>query len=74
MTELLERALAAVRRMPDTEQDAIARAMLNLTEPGEPANLDPDELQDVLEALAEVERGDIATAEDVEAAFRAFRR
>ena len=73
MTELLERALEAVRRMPAAEQDAIARAMLSLADRGEPYDIDPDELQDVMEALAEVERGHIATEEEVEAAFRRFR-
>ena len=76
MTELLERALEAVRQKPAAEQDAIADAMLGLVKlsEDEPADVDPDEAQDVIEALAEVERGDVATPEEVAAAWRSFDR
>ena len=59
MTELLERALMAVRQLPDDEQNAIAEVMLTLAGLGDDGEIDPDELQDVMEALAEIERGEI---------------
>lgn len=74
MTRLLEEALEAVRRMPTAEQDAIARAVLRLGRPMGADAVDLDELQDVMEALAEIERGDVASEEHVADAFRAFER
>ena len=42
MTKLLDKALEAVRRLPPSSQDNIARAMLNLTgSEGEPDAIDP---------------------------------
>jgi DNA-binding transcriptional regulator YdaS (Cro superfamily) len=71
MTKLLERAMEAVRRLPPEEQDAIALAMLNLTrEEGEPEEIDPAHLPDVLESLAQARSRQFATDAEVEAAFR----
>ena len=73
MTELLEKALETVRRLPPETQDYIARAMLSLAaDEGEPEEIDPAHLQDVLESLAQAQRGEFATEAEVEAAFRAF--
>lgn len=77
MTDLLEKAVAAVGRMPAAEQDAIARAMLSLAQIGEDADgddMEPEHLTAVLEGLAQVERGEFATDEEVAAAFRRFER
>jgi predicted transcriptional regulator len=73
MTKLLEDALATVRRLPPADQDHIARAMLSLAlgHP-EPEAIEPGHLAAVLEGLAELERGEFATDEEVEAAFRHF--
>jgi hypothetical protein len=73
MTKLLERALAAVRRLPANTQDEIARAMLVLA--GDEAGLepiDPAHLPDVLESLAQARRRQFATDGEVEATFRRF--
>ena len=74
MTKLLEQAMDAVRQMPPADQDAIAQAILSLLSPGEADEIDPDHLQDVIEGLAEIDRGEVATDEEVEAAFRSFDR
>ena len=75
MTKLLEEALEAVRQLPADSQDEIARAMLNLAGRGdEPEAIDPDHLAAVLEGLAQARRGEFATDEEVEAAFRRFNR
>ncbi|MEH3144716.1 MAG: hypothetical protein PGN34_05080 [Methylobacterium frigidaeris] len=74
MTKLLEQALDAVRQMPPADQDAIAEAILSMLKIGDADEIDPDHLQDVLEGLAEIDRGEIATDEEVEAAFRSFDR
>jgi hypothetical protein len=73
MTELLHEALEAVRRLPPDHQDEIARAMLALAGiEGEPEEIDPAHLPDVLEGLAQAGRREFATDAEVEAAFRRF--
>lgn len=75
MTKLLERALEAVRQLPPDSQDEIARVMLNLAgDEGEPEEIDPAHLADVLESLAQAKRRELATDADVEVAFRHFDR
>lgn len=74
MTKLLEKALEAVRQLPADSQDEIARAMLNLASEGEPEDIDPTHLADVLEGLAQARRREFATEAEVEAAFRRFDR
>jgi len=73
MTKLLERALAAVRRLPANTQDEIARAMLALAgDEGNLETIDPAHLPDVLESLAQAKRRQFATDLEVEAAFHRF--
>lgn len=73
MTDLLEKAVEAVRRLAPEAQDEIARAMLRLAEDdGEPEPIDPADLSAVLEGLAQAERGEFASDAEVEAAFRRF--
>jgi Ca2+-binding EF-hand superfamily protein len=74
MTKLLEKALEAVRQLPADSQDEIARVMLNLADDGEPQDIDPAHLADVLEGLAQAKRREFATDDEVEAAFRRFDR
>jgi hypothetical protein len=73
MTELLEKAVEAVRRLAPKAQDEIARAMLQLAEDeGEPEPIDPADLSAVLEGLAQADRREFASDAEVEAAFRRF--
>ena len=75
MSDLLDHAVDVVRALPPAEQDEIARAMLALaTSDGDPGVIDPAHLPAVLEALAQVRRGERATPEQIEAAFRLFDR
>ena len=74
MTKLLEKALEAVRQLPADSQDEIARAMLSLADEGEPEDIDPEHLADVLESLAQAKRREFATDAEIEAAFRRFDR
>jgi hypothetical protein len=75
MTKLLARALEAVRQLPPDSQDEIARAMLSLAGgEGEPEDIDPAHVADVLASLAEARRRKFATEDEVEAAFRRFDR
>ncbi len=75
MTKLLEKALETVRQLPPDSQDEIARAMLTLAgDEGEPEEINPEYLSDVLESLAQARRREFATDAEVEAAFRRFDR
>lgn len=72
MTDLLEKAVDTVRRMPPDAQDDIALAMLELARIGSPSPIEPDHLADVLAGLAEIARGDVASDAEVDAAFHRF--
>jgi hypothetical protein len=75
MTKLLEKALAVVRQLPPDNQNEIARAMLTLAgDDGEPEEIDPAHLPDVLESLAQAKRREFASDAEVEAVFRRFDR
>jgi hypothetical protein len=75
MTKLLDQALEAVRRLPASSQDEIARAMLHLaTSDGTPEAVDPGHLSAVLEGLAQAQRREFASDAEVEVAFRRFDR
>ena len=72
MTRLLDRALETVRRLPPSDQDNIARAMMSLAKVGgeAPEAIDPAHLPDVLEGLAQCRRRQFAAVAETEAAFR----
>lgn len=75
MTDLFEKAVSAVRQMPTAEQDTIAQAMLSLARIGESPDgddIEPEHLAAVLEGMAQADRGEFATDEEVAAAFRRF--
>lgn len=74
MTERLDRAIASVRNLDPEAQDRIASAMLSLLDEDEPEEIDPEHLPGVLQGLAEAERGEFASDEEVAAAFRNFGR
>ena len=74
MTKLLEQALDAVRRLPATSQDEIARAMLSLAGDESPERVSSADLAAVLEGLAQAQRREFASDAEVEAAFRRFDR
>jgi len=75
MTDLMEKALAAVRRWPEARQNEAAEMLLALDRLGRSVYVASDEeLAAIDEALAQVERGEFASEADVEAAFARFRR
>jgi hypothetical protein len=64
MTRLLEQAFSTVAALPDARQDELARVMLQLAGVDQPPiQLTPEEEADLAEA--EIERGDLATTEEV---------
>ena len=68
MTELLERAVETVRALPPAAQDALARFLLQLAGDDETViPLTAEEEASLEESLAQAERGEFATDEQVRA-------
>ena len=66
MTRLLEQAIAAVRVLPDDVQDDLARMLLQFAGVEQPLyELTPEEAADIDASMAEAERGEFATDEEV---------
>jgi predicted transcriptional regulator len=66
MTELLERAIEQIRKLPVQDQDALASALLSVA--GESSALiaiDDDTRAAVEDGLAQARRGDFVTDEEV---------
>jgi predicted transcriptional regulator len=68
MTKLLEQALEAARALPPDMQDALARMLLQFAgEEQPPIQLTAEEASSFEASLAEAERGEFATDEQVRA-------
>jgi predicted transcriptional regulator len=68
MTRLLEQAIETVSTLPDDTQDELARILLQLAGVEQPPyELTPEEKADIDASLAEAERGEFATDEEVRA-------
>jgi hypothetical protein len=66
MTELLKQAFERVRALPPETQDDLARVLLRLAGNDEAVyQLTPEEEADLIEADAEIERGELASDEQV---------
>lgn len=74
MTELMEKALAAIDRWPTARQDEAAEILLALDRLGETYVASSDELAAIDEALAQTGRGEFASEAEIEAAFARFRK
>ena len=74
MTDLLDRAIARVRALPQDAQDEAARMLLLFAgEEGPIIQLTPEEEADLREADAEIARGEFATEEEMEAILARYR-
>lgn len=74
MTILLEQALAKVRALPDAAQDELARLLLQFAGEDQPViQLSAEDERDLAEALAEIERGEIASDEAMQALWAKYR-
>ncbi|MER0237093.1 hypothetical protein ABRA89_03015 [Fulvimarina sp. MAC8] len=74
MTELLEQAIERVRSLPPETQDDFARVLLRLAGHDEAVfRLSPEEEADLIEAEAEIERGEFASDDDVDAVFSKYK-
>jgi hypothetical protein len=75
MSTQLRDIFRRVERWPEPAQEELVRAALEIeAEQGAAYQASPAELDAVDEALGQLGRGEIASSEEVEAAFSAFRR
>lgn len=71
MSRLLEQAVEKLRRLPEGEQDELARVLLQIAGEEQPViQLTPEEERDLADALAEAERGEFATDAQMRAISR----
>jgi hypothetical protein len=74
MTKLLEQAVEKVQALPLEMQDQAARMLLAYAGDEEPIlALSPEEEADLMEAQAEMQRGEFATDAEVEAVLTKYR-
>jgi predicted transcriptional regulator len=74
MTKLFDHAVSTVSELPAEMQDEVARIMLSFVNENEEIYvLSPEEEADIDEALAEVERGELATDEEVRSVLAKYR-
>ena len=74
MTQLLEQAVEKVQALPLEMQDQAARILLAYAGDEEPVlELTPEEESDLMEAQAEMQRGEFATDAEVEAVLSKYR-
>jgi hypothetical protein len=70
MTKLVERAIAAITKLPAETQDDLARFMLALAE-GAATPLTPEETAAIAEAESEISRGERVAPETIRAFWHA---
>jgi hypothetical protein len=73
MPSRIDQAIEALRNLSPARQEELAGYICQLAaDEREPEQIDPTHLPAVLEGLAQLKRGERATPEKVEAAFRSF--
>jgi predicted transcriptional regulator len=73
MTDLLQEAFRRVSALPPTEQDRIAQAMLALAAFDEAAEeISEEDLPAVLEGIAEIERGETVSYNEMKATIAKY--
>lgn len=75
MTKLLDQAIAKVRELPEGEQERAAESLMVFAELAKQGvyRLSPEERAAVEASRAQVRRGELATDDEVEAAYARFR-
>lgn len=75
MTKLLDQAIAKVRELPAEEQERAAEALMLFAELAKQGvyRLSPEERVALEESKDQARRGELATDEEVEAAYARFR-
>ncbi|HWK97556.1 MAG TPA: hypothetical protein VNR39_19245 [Pseudolabrys sp.] len=74
MTKLLEKGIEAVRALPDDRQNLAGEMLLAVAAQEVKYALTPEQLEDVRMGLAEAERGEFATDEEVAQMWASFEK
>jgi predicted transcriptional regulator len=74
MTKLLEKGIEAVRALPAERQNLAGEMLLAIAAQEVKYTLTPEQLEDVRIGLAEAERGEFATDEEVAQMWAAFEK
>jgi predicted transcriptional regulator len=73
MTKLLEQAIAQLKALPESDQDEVAEFLFSFVARREdPEQLDPQTRDAIHEGLAQIERGDVYSEEEMAEIFRRF--
>jgi hypothetical protein len=73
MTKLLEKGIEAVRSLPADRQDMAGELLLGLAGVVQPGyELTPDQIADLKIAIAEADRGEFATSDELNAVWKKF--
>jgi hypothetical protein len=72
MTKLLERGIEAVRALPADRQDMAGELLLSLATGGPEYRLTAEQLEDVKLAMAEADRGEYASDQDMAETWKKF--
>ena len=71
MTKIMQEAIEVLRELPEERQDTIARAILDFASHDDGVyHLTDDERAEVRSGLAEIDRGEIASDEEVRATYQ----
>jgi predicted transcriptional regulator len=70
MTDEVKEAINILRNLPDEKQHTVARAILDYAADDEIYRLSDYERAEVRAGLAEIERGDIASADEVRKVYK----
>lgn len=76
MTKLFELGVEAIEALPPDRQDFAGTVLLKIADASRPPayTLTPEQIEDVKLAIAEADRGEFATDEEMEEFWRRFER
>lgn len=72
MTKLLQKGIDAVRMLPADRQDLAGEVLLSLAAAGPRYELTAEQMEDVKLAIAEADRGEFASADDMTRTWKKF--
>ena len=72
MSRILDQGIDAVRTLPTERQDAVGELLLNIAEPDadERYTLTPAQLASIQQAIRQADRGELISANEVEASWQ----
>ncbi len=75
MTKLLQRGIKAVEALPAERQDFAGEILLEIAGRSPPPyRLTPEQIEDLKESIAEADRGEFVSDDEIEEMWRSFER